>query len=162
MTTSTLEQQVGELLRQLGLTLAVAESCTGGLICHQITNAPGSSDYFLGGVTAYANQAKIDLLGVRVATLEQYGAVSRETVLEMAQGVRMRFGADISLSTSGIAGPGGGTPQKPVGFTWIALCVGDTVEAWNELYAGDRLAVKEQTTQTALRRLRDALLRISE
>jgi nicotinamide-nucleotide amidase len=109
-----LEVLVGELLRRGGLRLAVAESCTGGLIGHRITNVPGSSTYYMGSVTAYAYEAKVRVLGVRWSTLEKYGAVSQETVLEMASGVRRALAADIGLSVSGIAGPGGGTPEKPV------------------------------------------------
>jgi nicotinamide-nucleotide amidase len=101
-----LEFIVGELLRERGLWLAVAESCTGGLLSHLITNVPGSSAYFKGGVTAYANEAKVHLLGVKWETLENYGAVSAETVIEMARGVRTTLDADIGVSTSGIAGPG--------------------------------------------------------
>ena len=112
---------------------------------------PGSSDYYLGGITAYANQTKITLLGVQAKTLEQHGAVSRETALEMAEGVRRALSADIGLSITGIAGPGGGTTAKPVGLTWIGLSVAGSNQAWRYVWGGDRLAVKEQSAEQALK-----------
>ncbi len=115
MADKPLEVLLGELLRQRGLRLAVAESCTGGLIGHRITNMAGASTYYMGSVTAYAYEAKVRLLGVRWTTLEKFGAVSQETVIEMARGVRNALAADIGVAVSGIAGPGGGTPDKPVG-----------------------------------------------
>lgn len=157
MNQKPLEVLIGELLRQQGLRLAVAESCTGGLVGHRITNVPGSSTYYMGSVTAYAYEAKVRLLGVRWETLEKYGAVSKETVLEMAYGVRHALAADIGLSISGIAGPGGGTPEKPVGSTWIGLSARGVDEAWSHLWKGDRLQVKEQSAQEALRLLADYL-----
>lgn len=157
MTEKPLEIQAGELLRRRGLRLAVAESCTGGLIGHLITNVPGSSTYYMGSVTAYAYEAKVRLLGVRWETLEKYGAVSKETVLEMARGVRRSLAADIGLSVSGIAGPGGGTPEKPVGLTWIGLSAAGVDEAWQHIWPGDRLNVKTQTAHCALQLLVDYL-----
>ena len=145
-----LEAQVGDLLRQRGLRLAVAESCTGGLIGHRLTNVPGSSDYFVGGVIAYANETKMSLLGVSQATLEKHGAVSKETALEMARGVRAALQADIGLSVTGIAGPSGGTPSKPVGTVWIGLSSRTKEHASHFQWPGDRLAVKEQSAQAAL------------
>jgi PncC family amidohydrolase len=149
----SLEVVVGELLLLHGLWLATAESCTGGLISHLITNVSGSSTYYLGGVTAYANEAKIRLLGVNPETLEQYGAVSEQTVLEMARGIRYALGADIGISVSGIAGPLGGTPDKPVGTVWIGLSSAQVKLARNYLWAGDRLSIKEQSAQAALQLL---------
>ncbi len=149
----SLEEQIGNLLRQRRWRLALAESCTGGLLGHRITNVPGSSDYFLGGIVAYAYEAKVSLLGVRWETLERYGAVSRETVLEMARGARERLGAEVALSISGIAGPGGGTPEKPVGTTWIGLVAPDTEEAHRFQFRGDRETNKQQATEEALRLL---------
>ena len=146
-----LEVVVGELLLQHGLWLAAAESCTGGLISHLITNVAGSSTYYLGGVTAYSNEAKVRLLGVSRDTLEQHGAVSEETVLEMARGIRKAMGADIGISVSGIAGPTGGTPDKPVGTVWIGLSSAKEEYARHFLWSGDRLAVKEQSAQAALK-----------
>ncbi len=151
MTEIPLEVSVGKLLRGRGLMLAVAESCTGGLVGHRLTNVPGSSEYFLGGVIAYANQTKVDVLGVSRATLEQNGAVSAETALEMAQGVRRLLGADIGAAITGIAGPGGGSPDKPVGLTWIGLSAPNVLQAWRYLWVGDRLAIKEQSAEQVLR-----------
>jgi PncC family amidohydrolase len=161
MSAEDLEYQVGVLLTQMGLSLAVAESCSGGLLSHLITNVPGSSVYYLGGIISYANETKINILGVTQSTLERYGAVSRETALEMARGARLLLAADISLSTTGIAGPGGGTPQKPVGLTWIGLSSQDYESARQFMWQGDRLAVKQQTAKQALRILLDFLNRIS-
>ena len=155
-----LEVLIGELLVQRGVTLAVAESCTGGLIAHRITNVSGSSRYFLGGITAYANEAKMKLLGVSLETLDAHGAVSAETVLQMARGVRMALGADIGLSTSGIAGPSGGTGDKPVGTTWIGFSTAEGEEARHFLFQGDRLSVKEQAAQEALKLLVEHLSHI--
>lgn len=152
-----LEVAVGELLRQRGLRLAMAESCTGGLIGHRITNVPGSSDYYQGSVTAYAYEAKVRLLGVRWDTLEKFGAVSQETALEMARGVRKALGADIGVAVTGIAGPGGATPTKPVGLVWFGLSAPESEQAWCFQFAGDRIAVKEQSAETALRLLVDYL-----
>src|SRR6186713_3311182 len=115
---TSLETQVGELLHARALKLALAESCTGGLVGNRITDVPGSSTYFLGGVISYAYEAKVDLLGVQWETLNSKGAVSRETVIEMARGARKALNADIAVSVSGIAGPGGSMPGKPVGTTW--------------------------------------------
>ena len=111
----------------------------------------------MGSVTAYAYEAKVRLLGVRWETLEKYGAVSQETVLEMARGVRTALAADIGLSVSGIAGPGGGTPDKPVGLVWIGLSAEQVDEAWCNIWSGGRLQVKEQSAQAALQMLADYL-----
>ncbi len=157
MAEKPVEELIGELLRERGLRLAVAESCTGGLIGHRITNVPGSSTYYMGSVAAYAYEAKVRLLGVRWETLERYGAVSKETVIEMARGARRALAADIGLSVSGIAGPGGGTPDKPVGTTWIGLSAPGIDEAWRYNWPGDRLQVKEQTAEQALRMLAEYL-----
>ena len=152
-----LEIQIGELLRKHGWRLAVAESCTGGLIGHRLTNVPGSSTYYMGSVTAYAYEAKVRLLGVSWDTLEKHGAVSRATVLEMARGVRRALAADIGLSVSGIAGPSGGTPEKPVGLTWIGLSTPHDHLAQEHIWQGDRLHNKEASAQAALEMLRDYL-----
>jgi PncC family amidohydrolase len=148
-----IEVLIGELLRKRNLHLATAESCTGGLIGHRLTNVPGSSDYYLGGVIAYSNQIKMNQLGVMVGTLEKFGAVSQETVLEMARGVRQRLQAEIGLSVSGIAGPGGGSPEKPVGLTWVGLSACGYEQAWSYTWPGGRLRVKEQTAEQALQLL---------
>jgi nicotinamide-nucleotide amidase len=115
-----LEEALGQLLKERGLTIAAAESCTGGYLAHRITSVPGSSAYFMGGVVAYDNNVKTQVLGVKPETLQQHGAVSEATVLEMAQNVRKKLGTDIGVATSGVAGPGGGTAEKPVGTIWIA------------------------------------------
>jgi len=148
-----LEVLVGELLRMRGLRLAVAESCTGGLIGHLLTNVAGSSTYYMGSVTAYAYEAKVRILGVSWDTLEKFGAVSAETVLEMARGVRIALAADVGISVSGIAGPGGGTPDKPVGTTWIGVSSPKDEYARQFIFQGNRLAVKEQAAQAALKLL---------
>jgi len=132
------------------LTLAVAESCTGGLIGHRLTNVPGSSGYFLASLTAYSNESKIDLLGVPEDTIGKHGAVSAETAAAMAEGVRRATGADIGLSVTGIAGPEGGTPAKPVGLVYVARAdAGGTVTEELRL-RGDRSMIKERAAQTAL------------
>lgn len=115
-----LEEEIGELLKAKNLSLSTAESCTGGGIAALITSVPGSSEYFKGGIVAYSNEIKADLLHVSVETLAQYGAVSRETVVEMVKGAMKTLKTDCAVATSGIAGPGGGTQEKPVGTIWIA------------------------------------------
>ena len=157
-----MEETVGRLLRERGMTLAVAESCTGGLIGHRITDVPGSSSYFLSGVVAYSNAAKREMLGVRGETLERLGAVSTEAAEEMAIGVRRLAGADLGLATTGIAGPGGGTAEKPVGTVCVALAWGEGEGGmWSKRYGlGDRSRdwVKTLTAQIALDRVRRHLL----
>ena len=155
-----LEITAGVLLRQRSLRLAVAESCTGGLIGHRLTNIPGSSDYYMGSVTAYAYEAKVRLLGVSWSSLEKYGAVSQEVAIEMARGLRTSLDADIGLSVTGIAGPGGGTPEKPVGLTWIGFSSPDGEEARQFVWQGDRLQVKEQSAEAALRLLVEYLQKV--
>lgn len=144
------EIRLGRLLIENGLWLAVAESCTGGMLGHLITNVPGSSSYFKGGVIAYANEIKMGILGVSTETLDSYGAVSEQTVLEMAKGVRAALEADIGLSVSGIAGPDGGTEAKPVGTVWIGLSTPKWEKAEVFLFSGDRQSVKEQAAQSAI------------
>ena len=155
--TDSLEIQIGELLRAHRLKLATAESCTGGLIASRITDVPGSSDYFVGGVAAYAYEAKVALLRVSWNTLQTFGAVSRETVLEMARGVREVLQADIAISVSGIAGPGGGLPDKPVGTTWIGLSAQDGEWARIFRFEGNRLQNKSLSADAALQLLIDYL-----
>jgi len=133
------------------LKLATAESCTGGLIADKITDVPGSSEYFIGGFVSYAYEAKVASLGVSWDTLQKYGAVSRETVLEMARGARTALGADIALAVSGIAGPGGGLPEKPVGTTWIGLVTDGFEHAEAFYWRGNRRENKEQSAQQAMR-----------
>lgn len=162
MTEQSYEILIGELLRRRGLRLALAESCTGGLIGHRVTNIPGSSTYYMGSVTAYAYEAKVRLLGVKWATLEKYGAVSSETVREMALGVRRALAADVGLAVSGIAGPGGGTPEKPVGLVWFGLSAPDFEQAWSFHFNGERIQIKEQSAEVALRLLVEYLESLAE
>lgn len=157
METDRLAQQIGDRLRSRGLTLAVAESCTGGLLGDRITDVPGSSDYFLGGVLAYSNQVKAGLLDVRAETLEVHGAVSAECAAEMAQGVRRLLGSDVALSITGIAGPGGGSDGKPKGLTYIHLSAPDREQGLRAQWPGDRRANKEDSARAALRLLLDYL-----
>ncbi len=148
--TSHIEEQVGAIIRERGLKLATAESCTGGLVADRLTNVPGSSDYFVGGIVAYAYEAKVALLNVSWDTLRAYGAVSSETVLEMARGACKAFSADIAISISGIAGPGGGLPNKPVGTTWFGLVTPDGEWSFLRQFEGDRLQNKFQASEAAL------------
>jgi nicotinamide-nucleotide amidase len=158
-----LEIIVGNRLRKRGLKLAVAESCTGGLVGHRLTNIPGASDYYLGSITSYANEAKERLLDVRSDTLIGHGAVSRQTVIEMANGVRRAMAAlpelqqAVGLSISGIAGPGGATHGKPVGLVWIGLSAPEGDWAWEHHFDGDRAQIKAQAAEQALTHLVDYL-----
>jgi nicotinamide-nucleotide amidase len=147
------EEEIGALLVARGLTLVTAESCTGGLVAHRITDVPGSSAYFLGGFVAYANEVKEEILGVRHETLLAHGAVSEETALEMARGARQRLGTDLGISTTGIAGPAGGTPDKPVGLVYVALSAPRVELCRRYVWQGDRLANKQQSAEAALRLL---------
>lgn len=151
------EEAIGQALLQRGWTLATAESCTAGLVSHHITNVPGSSEYFVGGIVAYSNAAKANLLGVHQSTLDSQGAVSRETALEMARGVRRALEADVGVSVTGIAGPGGGTPEKPVGLTWVAVSslIGERVG--RHIWKGDRAANKARSAEAAMALLLELL-----
>lgn len=144
------EEIIGEKLRERGLRLAVAESCTGGLVGHRLTNVPGSSTYYMGSVTAYAYEAKVRLLDVEWNTLEQHGAVSPETVEQMARGVRRALAADIGIAVSGIAGPGGGSAEKAVGLVWMALSAANGDWTREHHFSGSRLEIKEQAAEEAL------------
>jgi PncC family amidohydrolase len=146
-----LERQLGELLTQRGWMLAVAESCTGGLLGHRITSVSGSSAYFAGGVISYSNEAKERILGVLHETLVDHGAVSAETALAMARGARRLFRADLAVSVTGIAGPTGGTPDKPVGLVYLGLAVEGAELYERHVWEGDRAANKEQSAEAALR-----------
>ena len=152
-----LETQIGELLQARGLKLALAESCTGGLVGNRITDVPGSSAYFLGGLISYAYDAKVDLLGVQWETLNSKGAVSREVVLEMARGALKALNTDIAVSVSGIAGPGGAMPGKPVGTTWVGLVANEGEWARVFQFSGDRLQNKSHAAEAALQLLFDHL-----
>jgi PncC family amidohydrolase len=148
-----LAAQVGQLLRERQLTLALAESCTGGLLGSLITDVPGSSDYFLGSAVTYAYSAKEALLGVRPETLAEYGAVSPQTVQEMAQGARRLFGADLALAVTGIAGPAGAQPGKPVGLVYMHLSAPDAEIGERHVWGSDRIGNKRLSAGAALRML---------
>lgn len=158
-----LEIEVGRWLKKRGLKLVAAESCTGGLVGHWVTNIPGSSEYYLGSVTAYANEAKEQLLKVRHDTLLKYGAVSEQTAIEMARGVREALRASfpleqlVGVSVTGIAGPGGGSPEKPVGLVWIGLSAEGVDRAWKFIWDGDRVENKELSARQVLRLVLDYL-----
>jgi PncC family amidohydrolase len=157
-----IEDDIGTLMVAQGLTLVTAESCTAGLVAHRITNVPGSSAYYLGGFVAYANEVKESHLGVRHETLVTHGAVSEETALEMARGARQRMGSDVAVSVTGIAGPDGGTVEKPVGLVYIALSAADRERCECHVWdrdrdardecrdRGDRLVNKEQSAEAVL------------
>ncbi len=145
------EVRLGALLRGKGLTLAVGESCTGGLVSHRITNVPGSSSYFLGGIVAYSNEIKERLLAVSPSSLEVHGAVSEQVALEMARGAKSRLGADVGIAVTGIAGPGGGTPDKPVGLAWVAVSGLKSDLVAGHRWRGDRAENKERSASAALK-----------
>jgi PncC family amidohydrolase len=153
----SLEVLVGELLKERKLTISAAESCTGGLILHRLTNVAGSSAYVMGGVVSYSNQAKMKFLDVQEDTLNKYGAVSEQVAVQMAQGARHAFATDIALSVTGIAGPGGGTEAKPVGLTYIALDMPDHTESRHFVWNGDREQNKAHSAEAALQLLYDVL-----
>lgn len=157
----SLEHRIFNRMSGLGLRLATAESCTGGLIGHRLTNVPGSSSYYQGGVISYANEAKVWLLGVHQQTLDHFGAVSRQTVIEMANGARSALEADIGLSVSGIAGPDGGTAEKPVGLVWVGLSYSGVDLARSFQFAGRRWDIKEQAAEMALSVLWESLEALS-
>jgi nicotinamide-nucleotide amidase len=154
----TLESVVGKLLRKHKMTVATAESCTGGYIAHLITSVPGSSEYFMGSVIAYSNKVKQAELGVMTGSLEKFGAVSEAVVREMAEGIRKKFGTDFSVSTSGVAGPDGGTDEKPVGTTWIAVATPEKVVSQKFLLGEHRGRNIHKAALAALNMLRMALL----
>lgn len=145
------------MLRERGWTCATAESCTGGLIGHLITSIAGSSDYFLGGVIAYSNDAKIRHLGVARETLDSVGAVSPETAAQMAAGARRALGADFGISSTGIAGPGGATDRKPVGLIYIGLSTPDSEEVRELRLSRDRIGNINETARAALQLSLDVL-----
>ncbi len=158
MMDTSLETQVGTLLLAKGFTVGAAESCTGGLILHRLTNIAGSSAYVLGGVVAYANAVKQNVLKVRGNTLIVHGAVSEQCAGEMAQGLRNLLTVDFALSVTGIAGPGGGTAEKPVGLTYIGLAgLDNLLRVEKHIWQGDREAIKSASADAALRLLLNTL-----
>jgi len=146
----SLSEVIGHLMREKGLTLAISESCTGGLIQDHLTDVPGSSDYFIGGVVAYSNDIKINFLGVKPKNIERFGAVSSEIAEEMAKGIRMKTGSDIGLSITGIAGPEGGSKEKPVGLVYIGYSDIKTSTSNKYLFGDDRIINKKRSAGMAL------------
>ena len=154
-----MEEVVIALLRKHRATVATAESCTGGLLANRLTDVPGASEVFLEGFVTYSNQSKSELLNVPSGLIARHGAVSEEVVRAMAEGARARSGSTHALATTGIAGPGGGSEEKPVGTVWIALSVeGRETEAWRENFPTDRMTFKQLVSQSALDRLRRELV----
>ena len=154
---ANLEEKIGSLLRQKGLTLGVVESATGGLISHRLTNVPGSSDYYKGSVTAYSNETKVSVVGVKEETLNQYGAVSSQVAEEMADGGRKVLGVDICLADTGIAGPGGATSGKPVGLFYLGLSHQGGTYSRKHNFQGDREQNKQSAAEAALDWLKEYL-----
>jgi PncC family amidohydrolase len=154
---ASLEKEVGDLLRRKGLTLGVVESATGGLLSHLITSVPGSSDYYKGSVTSYANETKTNVIGVKAATLEKYGAVSPQVAEEMAAGGRRVLDVDICLADTGIAGPGGATPGKPVGLFYLGMAHEGGVFSRKHEFHGNREENKRRAAEAALSWLREYL-----
>ncbi|MFC1867434.1 nicotinamide-nucleotide amidohydrolase family protein [Thermodesulfobacteriota bacterium] len=153
----SMEEVVGNMLSERSLTISVAESCTGGLIGNLLTNAPGSSFYFLGGIIAYSNKSKEDLLNVSSETLKKHGAVSSQTVREMAEGVKKQFNSHMGLAVTGIAGPDGGSEEKPVGTVFLGLAVENEIFSAKYRFHGDRGQVKEKSATMALDWIRRCL-----
>lgn len=156
----TMESVIGRLLNERGLTLAVAESCTGGLITNRLTNVAGSSSYFERGVVSYSNAAKVELLKVNEDTIAQYGAVSLEVARQMAEGIKATSGTDLGLAITGILGPGGATKEKPVGLVYVGICDDVICTAKKFQFSEDRLLNKDRASQAALDLLRRHLLGI--
>jgi len=160
-----LEEEIARLIREYqtktgkSLTIGAVESATGGRIADRITNVPGSSDYFKGSVVAYSNEVKIALLGVKKATIENYGAVSEQTALEMAQGGRKVLDVDICVSDTGIAGPSGGIPEKPLGLFYLGLAAKDESLSQKHAFPGNREGNKRDAAEAALNMLKQYLLR---
>lgn len=158
MNNCPIETELSRILFSRKLKVAIAESCTGGLVCHRLTNVPGSSEYMGLGIVAYSNQAKIDILGVPPWVIDQNGAVSEACVEAMALGVHHLSNADISIAISGIAGPSGGSAEKPVGTVCIAVADTTAVNSWRFLFPGNRAQIKEQACTRALTLIRDHCL----
>lgn len=157
--TSMVEEEIGNILRQNKLTLGAAESATGGLLSHRITSIPGSSDYYKGSITAYSNEIKVRLVGVKEDTIRHYGAVSASTAEEMATGARKLLRVDICISDTGIAGPGGATPDKPVGLFFSGLSSETETLSQKHIFSGNRQENKQRAAEAALKMLKEYLLR---
>ena len=153
----TVAEEIGGILTERGQTLAIAESLTGGLVASMVTDVPGSSAYLIEGVVAYANESKMERLGVREDTLIAHGAVSEEVACEMAEGVRSVLGADWGISTTGIAGPIGDTEDKPLGLVYVAVAGEEGTEVRRNVFSGDRLEVKRASAEAVLALLLEAL-----
>jgi len=153
-----LEEEVRNLLREKRLTLGMVESATGGLISHLITNIPGSSDYYKGSITAYSNEVKVKVVGVKAKTISQYGAVSYQVVKEMAEKGRKVLAVDVCLADTGIAGPGGATPGKPVGLFYLGLSHQVGTYSQKHVFQGDREQNKRSAAETALIWLKEYLM----
>jgi PncC family amidohydrolase len=149
--------EIAALAKGTGRTVAAAESCTGGLVSARLVDWPGASSFFLEGAVTYSNEAKIARLGVSPATLKEHGAVSAETAREMARGIALGAGSDVGVSTTGIAGPDGGTAEKPVGLVYVGIYAGGKDSAQRFLFSGTRNEIREEAARNALRLLRDAL-----
>lgn len=152
-----LEEEIAQVLTKKKKTLAIAESCTGGLLSHRITNIPGSSKYFIGGIVAYSNSLKTSILGVPAGTMKKYGAVSREVALAMAKGARRAFKSDIAAAVTGIAGPGGGSKAKPVGLAYIAFSGGKKTVTRRVKFKGSRLSLKKKFSEAVLKLIIEVL-----
>ncbi len=155
-----LEEEIGDLLRKHKLKIGVAESATGGLISHRITNIPSSSEYFEGSIISYSDKVKTNLLAVKESTLRNYGAASSETCKEMAQGVRREMDVDIGLASTGIAGPSGGTSEKPVGLVYIGLATKNVLISKKFVFHGNRDENKKTFSDAALSTLKKYLLKL--
>jgi len=153
-----LEEEVGNLLRKKRLTLGVVESATGGLISHLITNIPGSSDYYKGSITAYSNEVKVKVVGVKAKTISQYGAVSYQVVKEMAEGGRKILAVDVCLADTGVAGPGGATPGKPVGLFYLGLSHQAGTYSQKHVFQGDREQNNRSAAEAALIWIKEYLM----
>ncbi len=145
-----LEKLIGDLLRERGWTLSIAESCTGGLVCDRITDVSGSSDYFMGGMVNYSNESKAKHLGIPLDYIKRYGAVSPQVARKMAQGVRKAFDTTFGLSTTGVAGPTGGTKRSPVGRVFIGVAKGKRTWVKQEDFKGSRRQIKRKSTEKGL------------
>lgn len=154
----SLEQEIGDILRQRGMTLGAVESATGGLISHRITNVPGSSDYYKGSVTAYSNEAKVRIVGVKTETIDRYGAVSARVAEEMAEGGRKLLAVDVCIADTGIAGPGGATPEKPAGLFYLGLSHRGRTCSQKHNFTGSREQNKQDAAEAALKWLKEYLL----
>ena len=152
---NSIQNTLGEILCRNKLTISTAESCTGGMISSNLVSYPGISEVFLEGAVTYSNEAKMRTLQVKQDTLKQFGAVSEQTAKEMAEGVAKRAGADVAVSTTGIAGPGGGTKDKPVGLVYIGVYCNSEVKAYRNIFDGDRMQVREKATMKALELLKE-------